>query len=104
LSTEHEQDLRQQRSEEVVLRAIGDVNQLRPMTDAVPVGLATVFRGEGAALDSLALVNLLVATEDEYRQEFGREISLAPELALPAEQSSFKSAQTLADHLAAHTA
>jgi hypothetical protein len=47
LSTEHEQDLRQQRSEEVVLRAISDVNQLRPMTDAVPAGLATVFRGEG---------------------------------------------------------
>jgi len=104
MSTGHEQDLRQQHSEEVVLRAIGDVNQLRPLTEAIPVGLSTVFRGEGAALDSLGLVNLLVATEDEYQQEFGREISLAPELALPVDQSSFKSAQTLADHLAVHTA
>lgn len=103
MNTGHEQDLCQQRSEEVVLRAIGDVNQLRPLTAAIPVGLSTVFRGEGAALDSLGLVNLLVATEDEYRQEFGREISLAPELTLPAEQSSFKSAQTLADYLAVHT-
>jgi acyl carrier protein len=104
MSTEHEQGLRQQRSEEVVLRAISDVNQLRPLTDAIPVALTVVFRGEGAALDSLALVNLLVATEDEYRQEFAREISLAPELVLPAEQSSFRSAQTLADHLAVHAA
>jgi len=104
MSTGHEQDLRQQRSEEVVLRAISDLNQLRPLTDAIPVSLTVVFRGEGAALDSLTLVNLLVAIEDEYRQEFAREISLAPELALPAEQSSFRSARTLADHLAVHTA
>jgi acyl carrier protein len=72
------------------------------VTDAIPVDLTTVFRGEGAALDSLALVNLLMAIEDQYRLEFGREISLAPELALPVEQSAFKNAQSLADHLTAH--
>jgi len=75
LSTEHEQDLRQQRSEEVVLRAIGDVNQLRAVTDAIPVGLTTVFRGEDDALHNATVISTVDNKCSAVRQNSGLEVS-----------------------------
>ena len=75
MSTEHEQDLRQQRSEEVVLRAIGDVNQLRPVTDVIPVGLTTVFRGEDNALHNVTVMSIVDNKSSAVRQKTGLEVS-----------------------------
>ena len=75
MSTGHEQDLRQQRSEEVVLWAIGDINQLQPVTDAIPVGLTTMFRGEDNALHNVTVMSIVDNKSSAVRENSGMEVS-----------------------------
>ena len=50
--------------------------------------------GDGGTLDSLALIHLVVLTEDLAQREFGREVLLSPYLEL--EENPFATVDTLA--------
>jgi acyl carrier protein len=67
--------------EGVVHRAIERVNELLPVGESVPKGMATVLLGPGGRLDSMGFVNFLVALEEEFNERFGTRLAL-PELML----------------------
>lgn len=53
--------------------------------------------GEGAPLDSMALVNLIADVEDAVAEKYGATVTLADERALSAQRSPFRSVANLAE-------
>ncbi len=60
----------------LVFRAIDRVNELLPAPAALAKAPHTVLGGTGSALDSMGMVNLMAAVEDEVAEHYGRELSL----------------------------
>jgi acyl carrier protein len=63
--------------EEVVFRAIDHVNELLPDSSAVEKSPDEPLAGVGSKLDSMGIVNLIVAVEEEVVRQCGAQISLA---------------------------
>jgi acyl carrier protein len=61
----------------------------------------TVFYGEGARVDSITLVTLIVAIEDNLRREFNLSVTLASEKAMSMERSPFRTLGSIIDYVAA---
>ena len=59
----------------------------------------SVIYGDNSPLDSLALVSLIVAVEQNIEDEFGISITLADERAMSQENSPFRSVRSLADYV-----
>jgi hypothetical protein len=76
------------------------INAQRKKDARVEATPTTVLVGEGAALDSLLLLNFLVATEERLLEDHGLEIGLVDLIADAGdEKSPLKSIGTLAEHL-----
>jgi acyl carrier protein len=56
--------------------------------------------GKDGALDSLGVVNLIVAVEEAVEDELGELITLADERAMSQKRSPFRSIETLVDYIA----
>ena len=82
-----------------VFSAIDDVNQLLPKNEKVDTKLESLLYAEGGKLDSLALVNLIVAIEEKIEAEFGALISLADDRAMSKKDSPFRTIRSLVNHL-----
>jgi acyl carrier protein len=63
--------------EEVVFRAIDRVNELLPDSSALAKSPDEPLAGLGGKLDSMGIVNFMVAVEDEVAQQCGVELTLA---------------------------
>src|SRR6266567_3874183 len=63
--------------ENVVFRAIDRVNELLPELSAVAKCPDEPLAGVGSKLDSLGMVNLIVAVEEEVARQCGAQIILA---------------------------
>jgi len=63
--------------EEVVFRAIDHVNELLPNSSAVAKSPDEPLTGVGSKLDSMGIVNLIVAVEEEVVRQCSVQISLA---------------------------
>jgi acyl carrier protein len=59
------------------------------------VDSASILYGEGGALDSMALVNLIADVEDAVEARFGQSIALADERAMSARRSPYRSVDSL---------
>ena len=59
----------------------------------------SVIYGDDSPLDSLALVNLVVAVEQNIEDEFNITIALADDRAMSLENSPFRSVNSLADYI-----
>ena len=59
----------------------------------------TVLLGESGQLESIDLVNILVATEDYLEEEFSIPISVTDERAVSEKSSPFKTIDTLCDFI-----
>lgn len=59
----------------------------------------TPIFGSNGYLDSLGLINLLLAVEEKVRQKFNVSISLVNERAMSQKNSPFKTIGTLADYI-----
>lgn len=55
----------------------------------------SLLYGDGAPLDSMALVNLIADVEDALAEKYGASITLADERALSAKRSPFRSVADL---------
>ncbi|HBR93126.1 MAG TPA: hypothetical protein DEA90_03070 [Opitutae bacterium] len=53
--------------------------------------------GEGGALDSMALVNLIADIEEALAEKFERSVALADEKAMSAKNSPYRSIRSLTD-------
>jgi acyl carrier protein len=85
---------------EVIYAALDEVNEARPPRERVAKLPDVRLIGDGGALDSLALVNLMVSVEERVEREIGVAVSLADALAVPPDSSPFRTPAALADHLA----
>lgn len=64
----------------------------------------TPLLGDGSPLDSLALINLIVALEEIAARRRGRPVQLLDEDLLGEQDGPYRTPATLAEHLAAHLA
>lgn len=82
-----------------VLSAIEELNQDFPSSAPIEPAPDTVLFGRGSRLDSLGLVNLIVAVEGSLADELGVEITLADEKAMSQASSPFRTVDTLVDFI-----
>jgi acyl carrier protein len=82
-----------------VLHAIGDTNEMLPPGHQLEVSEQAALLETPGQLDSLALVNLLVAVESRCADALARPISLVDSLGAPPETSPFRNVATLVDHI-----
>ena len=78
-----------------LLKEIGDDEDL-DLPERCDVDTPLV--GSQGVLDSLALVSLIVALEQELEDEYGLRVSLADEQALSQRRSPYRTVGTLADY------
>ena len=85
----------------LVRKALTELNLQRSRTKQIDPSPHTVLFGTEGALDSLALSNLIVLTEQKVREEFGVEIDLTEGDPFSSELGPFSTVETLASHLSA---
>src|SRR5690349_9304420 len=68
---------------------------------ATDVNEETVIVGQAAALDSIAVVSLIVEIEQKLEMDHGVSVTLASEKAMSQRNSPFRTAGVLADHVCA---
>jgi acyl carrier protein len=83
-----------------IYAAIDDTNPSLPADAQLEKTPETVLFGDGSSLNSLALVNLIVAVEEGVERELGVAITLADERAMSAKQSPFRTVRSLAEYTA----
>ena len=81
-----------------IYRAVDRLNQTR---DGAPLtkNPGTSLFGENGQLDSLGLINLIVAVEEQIEDDFGTPITLADDRALSQEMSPFRTFESLAGYI-----
>jgi acyl carrier protein len=84
-----------ERAIQAVYRAIEELNGLLPENQRLEKSVDTQLTGQGGKLDSLALVNLIVLTEEKVEDEFDTPVSLTDEKLLSEENGPFKSVGSL---------
>jgi acyl carrier protein len=84
----------------VVFNAVDEVNEQLPPERQLAKTSDTSLLGREATLDSLGLVNLVVATEQNIEEEFGVTLTLADERAMSQSHSPFRTIGTLVEYIA----
>ncbi len=77
--------------------AVDEINRHRPRSKRLTKTLDAALVGPAGALDSLGLVNLIVAAEAEIERAFGVGVALADEAAMARPDHSFRTLGALAD-------
>ena len=84
---------------ESLYSVIDDTNRQNPGQSPLSKSIETVLYGSKSELDSLGLINFVVAAEQKIEGSFGRSIVLADDRALSQELSPFSSLGALADYI-----
>ncbi len=84
--------------EAILFELIGEMNEQRPDDQKIAKGKNTQLFGEGGVLDSLELVNLIVALEQRIQSNLDFTITLADEKAMSQKRNPFRSIEALADY------
>ena len=83
----------------LVKKAIVQVNRENEGSTPIQSEMSTILFGSDSQLDSLGLINLIVAVEQQVEEKFGTAITLADDRALSQEVSPFSTVQTLVDYI-----
>jgi acyl carrier protein len=83
----------------IVFRTIDDLNQNLIKEDQLDKSLETKLIGGNNKLDSLGLINLIVALEQNIEDEFDISLTLADERAMSKKHSPFRTIGSLADYI-----
>jgi len=83
----------------IVYAAIDEVNTNLEKNSKINKSLDEILVGSSGKLDSLGIVNLIVAVEQKVEDEFGESISLANENAMSALDSPFKTVHLLVNYI-----
>lgn len=78
-----------------VYEAIDEANLTRDGSPPIEKALETPIQGPETALDSLGLINFVVAVEEAVERELGVAIVLGDDRALDQDPSPFESVRTL---------
>lgn len=87
------------RVQDMILSALQDVNDEQPDEQKFTVTADTVLFGEGAEIDSLSLVSLIVDLETALNVDHDLQISLTDDRAMTREVSPFDTVQTLKEYI-----
>ena len=82
-----------------IYNSIDSLNAQLPNEGHIEKSNNTALFGSGSKLDSLDLINLIVATEQNIEDEFDVTITLADERAMSQESSPFRTVGTLTDYI-----
>ena len=85
----------------LIYRTIDIVNRQLPAERRLAPRGDTVIVGAGGALDSLGIVNFIVALEEHVADALGRGVQLLDTDLIAAENGPFRTVDTLAAHLMA---
>lgn len=85
---------------ETIYNALDEINLLLPDENKIVKKEDTVLYGANSRLDSLGMVNLIVAVEQRIQDELGQSIDLTDEKALSQKNSPFLTVKTLSDYIA----
>ncbi|MGP3698833.1 hypothetical protein [Rhodobacter sp. NSM] len=80
--------------------AVEEVNLTLPPERQISSDPDAVLYGDGSALDSLGLVNFVMAAEQHVGDETGCDIVLASEAAMSRRRSPYRSLRSLAEYAA----
>lgn len=83
----------------IVQDAIGELNEQLPAGQKLSCSPQTPLYEAGGTVDSLGLLNLIMAVERRVSDELGKAISLADENALSNSQSPFRTVGSLIAHV-----
>jgi len=86
---------------DLIYDAIDEVNQQLLQGRPLAKSPDTVLFGKAAQLDSLGLVNLVVATEQRLNETFGVALTLVSEKAFSRKSSPFRTVGSLAEYVTA---
>lgn len=77
------------------------VNNLKDNLDdaCIVINSESSLFGEAGLLDSMALVGLIVAVEQDVEDEFGKEITIADAKAMSQKNSPFRTVGSLVDYI-----
>jgi len=87
------------RIKQVIIDSIIEINEQLKKEDQLGTSTDTVLFGENGKLDSLGLINLIVAVEQNIEDEFEVVVTLADERAMSQEKSPFRTVGTLSDYI-----
>ena len=91
--------MREQEIREAVYRALDEVNELLPSDEQLTKSPETLLAGEQGGLDSMSVVNLVLATEDAVEAAFGVRVDLADQDAYPEDAYPLASVSALCGYL-----
>lgn len=83
----------------VVFDVIEDFNSTVSENKKIQLDIETRLYGKNGVLDSLGLVNFIIAVEQKVEDEFDKSISLSDEKAMSAKHSPFRSINSLVEYL-----
>jgi len=83
---------------DIIVSCIRDANEELGVRELENPTEDTLIYGSKGFFDSLALVRLVVAVEQEISSEFGKTIMLADERAMSQKRSPFRKVKNLADY------
>ena len=76
------------------------IRNLKDLQDSkVNLNEATALLGAEGILDSMGLVSLIVAVEQDVEDEFGKEITIADAKAMSQKNSPFRTVGSLVDYI-----
>lgn len=85
---------------ELIQDAARELNEELDANEQIPLEADARLLGKGGRLDSVGLVNLIVAVEQKLHAAKGLQLTLADERAFSEEHSPFRSLQSLAEYIA----
>ncbi len=83
----------------IILDALKQVYEDQNVTFQLDISSNIKLFGSEASLDSLGLINLIVAVEQNIEDVFETEITLADERAMSQKDSPFKTIESLTDYI-----
>src|SRR5438445_13850018 len=88
---------------EKVCEAVDEMNETLPHAERLEKSEAAPLFGRDGRLDSLGLVNLVVAVEEKVRDAFSTDVSLTDERAMSHRHRPFRALGPLSYTIALHT-
>lgn len=89
----------QEKITQILFNAVDDLNQLLPRDRRLGKSIETILSGPIGGLDSLGLINFIVATEQKIQEELDIVLSLADGKAMALPYNPFETIGTLAGYI-----
>ena len=85
--------------QKVIFDSIDEMNEQLDAEDRLTKSDNTILFSPGSKLDSMGLVNLVIAVEQNIEEEFGVIITIADERAMSQKNSPFRSVASLTNYI-----